>query len=365
MTLALGVLSGTSRDGIDVGLVRMTSRGPRLLKGATARYSRKVRDMLRRIPDLSLEETAILDRMLGSDFSRAVERFLVQNKILRSKIAVIGYHGQTLYHRSRVTTVQAGDPARLAAETGIPVAADFRRSDMAVGGAGAPLAPVLDRCLVRLKPSLSRGRTCFLNIGGIANGTILEGQTILAAYDFGPGNAPLDVLANNLLRRPFDHRGRRARRGRIRKKHIERAMDHPYFRRRPPKSTGLEEFGSLFVKVLFGKGDLKKRLPPEDLLATMTEIVAASIARELKRFRVKTTWVSGGGAHNQFLLERLRLLAKEAEIRTLEEAGMSVDFKEAVLFAYLGYLRWKRRRVDLRGITGARRPALLGGLWLP
>ncbi len=367
---AIGVLSGTSADGIDVAVVGDAGHCPRIVAAQAIPYRRRTRLLLARGPELDPAGMARLHRLVADDFALAVAAVLKRAGVKAAEVAVIGSHGQTVWHIPRVMSLQIGSPAILAAVLGIPVAADFRPDDIAVGGEGAPFAPVLDRMLLG---ALSRGalpermrggtrRLGALNLGGISNLTVVAKGEVEAAWDLGPANGPLDVVARGELGRSCDRDARVALRGRVDRTLLSRALRHPYFQKRAPKSTGLEEFGEAFVRGLRAS---RRTLSTADLLATLVELSALTTARELAKAGLETVYVSGGGWHNPLLRQRLVALASPVILRSAAELGIDPDFKEAVLFAVLGWKRLQEEPVDLRAVTGATRPKILGGLWLP
>lgn len=336
--LAIGIQSGTSADGIDVALVRDPLTWPKIVSARTVPYRAKTREMILRAPRQGgAEEVALLDRTIGDEFAAAV------NTLPKAKVIVVGSHGQTIYHLPRVSSLQLGSPAIIAARTGLPVAADFRSSDIAAGGEGAPLVPLLDRMLFR-----QVGRIAALNLGGIANVTIVADGEIEIAYDIGPANAMIDAAMRLRFGTSHDKNAARARRGKINERVVARILAHPYFRRKPPKTTGPEEFGAEFVASL-------PRMKNDDLVATVTAASARAIARELARLEPDEVYVSGGGIRNPLLMAPL------PGAHLLPQG----DFKEAMLFAVLGAMRLKEIPADLRRVTGAKNPVILGGLWLP
>jgi anhydro-N-acetylmuramic acid kinase len=358
--LAIGVLSGTSADAIDVALVRDAARAPRIVETLAMPYPRGVKARLHDFGALTARDVAELHRDLGELFARAVNRLLERAGVERERVDVIGSHGQTIMHIPGRSTLQIGAPAVIAARTGIPVAADFRLDDIAVGGEGAPFAPALDRLLLVRR---SRGRRlAALNLGGIANATVIEDGRIRAAYDIGPANTLIDAVMRREFRKAFDRAGRIAAAGRVNEPLLNRVLSHPYFRLRPPKSTGPELFGERFLDECARASRVRD---PRNLVATLTEATARSVARDMKRLRVRGVFVSGGGCRNPVLMRRLKTLLAPIPIEDTSALGIDPDFKEAVLFAHLGMLRLLARPVGLGAVTGAVRPKILGGLWEP
>lgn len=354
--LAVGVLSGTSMDGIDVAIVRDPATRPRILSAKTFRYSGRTTRALENSADATPPRLAELNAMIAHDFAAAINRLIKSSNCSRALIRIVGSHGQTVYHIPGRSSLQLGSPAIIAVKTGIPVAADFRMDDIAVGGEGAPFAPALDAILFGARSRTKRIGA--LNLGGIANVTVLERGRIKNAYDIGPANSIIDAAMRLRYRKSCDRGGRQAASGRVHGAILSRALAHPYFRKPAPKTTGPELFGDTFVRRLSGK------LAPSDVVATMTAISAEAAARELDRLELDEVFVSGGGLRNPTLMKLLRS-ATSAPIRSTADAGVDPDFKEAVLFAHLGACRLLERPIDLTAVTGSSRPKILGGLWLP
>jgi anhydro-N-acetylmuramic acid kinase len=385
--LACGLMSGTSRDGIDVALVEITGRFPdnrvRLLHAETVAYPRALRAVLA-VPHrrLRVADVATLDFAVGWRFAHAALHAIKRAGLKPEDIAVIGSHGQTLVHlpgavkvgREWVrSTLQVGNGAVIAAFTGIPTVCDLRSADIAVGGEGAPLVPIYDYVTLRCK-ALSR---VALNIGGIANLTAIPKGAPpdkVICFDTGPGNCVLDVAAAIVTggRLKYDKDGRLARRGEVDRRWVAEVLAHPYFKRRPPKSTGWEEFGEEFTSAIVRKMTRGRRKDGPRVLRTLTEAVAESIAGAVSRFvapamRPDQVIVTGGGARNGFLMECLTRALVERFPRivvgTGEAFGIDSDAKEACAFAYLAYLHLKGVPANLASQAAGLRPAVLGALY--
>ena len=238
----------------------------------------------------------------------------------------------------------------IAERTGVPVVSDFRPRDIAAGGQGAPLVPFVDLFLF----GRSRRTRVALNIGGIANITVLPSGI---AFDTGPGNMVIDALTREATRgrQNFDRGGRIAARGRVDRALLDRLLADPYYRRRPPKSAGREQYGAEFVARLQQTG-----LPPPDLIATATVLTAATVARAVAPYRPAELIVSGGGAHNPRILAHLAACLPGVAIATSADYGIDPDAKEAIAFAVLAYQTWRGRPSNVPAATGARRPVVLG-----
>jgi anhydro-N-acetylmuramic acid kinase len=362
--LAIGLMSGTSQDGVDVALVDTDGEQIGQL-GATAcrPYSKAERTLLRRATAAAAnlidraartDVVAEAERLINDVHAEAVESFLMANGLQRDEIAVIGFHGQTLVHRpERRLTVQIGDGHALAARLGIRVVYDFRAADVAAGGEGAPLAPVFHRALVRQLRRASP--VAVLNVGGVANITYIDGEELIAC-DTGPGNALLDDFLRLRTGEPLDTDGRTAASGTTDEKIIARLLAHPFFAAPPPKSLDRNEFRS-FV------GDTLNGIGVADGAATLTALTAAAVARIVPHLpRPPANWiVAGGGARNPTLMRMLAERLKPAAVDTAHAVGWSIDSLEAQAFAYLAVRSLRRLPLTFPGTTGAPRP-LSGGV---
>ena len=362
--LAIGLMSGTSQDGVDVAL--LDTDGERIGRlGATAcrPYSKAERTLLRRATAAAVNLTertarpdglAEAERLINDAHAEAVESFLVANGLQRGEVAVVGFHGQTLLHRpERLLTVQIGDGRALAARLGIPVVYDFRAADVAAGGQGAPLAPVFHRALVQ---QLNRASPlAILNIGGVANITYIDGEQLIAC-DTGPGNALLDDFLRVQTGKPLDIDGRVAASGAVDEKLIARLLAHPFFAAPPPKSLDRNEFRGFVGDTLDGIG-------VADGAATLTALTAAAVARIVPHLpRAPASWiVGGGGARNPTLMRMLAERLAPAQVDSAHAVGWSIDSLEAQAFAYLAVRSLRGLPLTFPGTTGAPRP-LTGGV---
>jgi anhydro-N-acetylmuramic acid kinase len=381
MTVA-GVMSGTSADGIDVALARISpgARGLKikLLAHHAVPYSKPLRAAVLAAmdaPSISTAELARLNWHLGIAYADAVTKTLKKHP---AKIDLVGCHGQTIYHQGTpaihagkklACTWQIGEMAMLAAEAGVPVVSNFRPADMVAGGQGAPLVSLLDFTLFRHP---TRGRV-LQNLGGIGNLTAIPPSAALAevmAFDTGPANMVIDALASTLFGKPYDRNGAIAAKGTVLPSVLEAAMRHPFFGARPPKSAGREEFGAAFAAGFLD--DCQRESPrPEDAIATATALTALTVAIAYERFAKPLMndapvdfLVSGGGAFNMTLLAMLRekLSPLGCKVESTERAGLPAQAKEAVAFALLAYETWHRRPGNVPAATGAARPAILGDI---
>lgn len=371
-----GLMSGTSLDGIDVAIVEITGRGwskrVRTLAFRTVPYPERVRQAILSVSNAPAHTGKIsrLNFLLGELYAEALIGTARRARIRLDSIELIGSHGQTIFHegapvsflgRKIASTLQIGEAAVLAERTGIPVVADFRPRDIAAGGRGAPLVPYVDYLLFRHP---RRGRV-LLNIGGIANITAIPPGARpdqVVAFDTGPGNMVVDALARHYTkgRWKFDRDGRLATRGRVNRDLLDRLLRHPYFRQRPPKSAGREQYGREFVEELLATG-----LPVLDLIATATAFTAAAVALGIERFvrprmPVDELIVSGGGVHNPRIMAQLAAFLPGVRVASSADYGIHPDAKEAIAFAVLAGETWGRRPANLPSATGARRPVVLG-----
>lgn len=385
--IVAGVMSGTSADGIDVALVDLSGRGLRtrlqLLTHRHFPFPGPVRKKILRLMNGSapVADLARLNFLLGELYADAVLK--TQRSSRTASLALIGCHGQTLYHQGQpqrfldhqiACTWQTGEAAIVATRTGVPVVSDFRPADMAAGGQGAPLVPFLDYLLFRHP---DRGRV-LLNIGGIANLTAIPAGAPpeeVIAFDAGPGNMVIDGVTSALFAKPFDRDGKIAARGRVITTVISRLMADRFFRQPPPRTAGREQFGQQFGElfILYCKNSRLFPASTQDIVATTTEFTVASIADAIKRFVLKPAEkyeeliVSGGGANNLTLMRALKnhLAGLGFELQTSTDLGLPVGAKEAVAFALLAYQTWNREPSNLPSATGARLPAILGKISLP
>jgi anhydro-N-acetylmuramic acid kinase len=322
----------------------------------------------------SVADLSRLNFLLGELYAEAV---LATQKKLRRNADLIGCHGQTIYHqgvpaaylgRKLAVTWQTGEGAIVAGRVGVPVVSDFRPSDMAAGGKGAPLVPFLDYLLYR---DARKGRVV-QNIGGIANLSAIPAgasSNKVMAFDTGPGNMVMDALAERLFQRPFDRNGKIAAAGRGLDHVVAEILRAPFFRARPPKTAGREEFGREFVSDFIRRcGKASK----PDILATAAALTARSIAEAVRRFVLPLGYfheliVSGGGAKNSTLMAMLRDEAKALglELKSTDDFGLPTQAKEAVAFALLAHETWNRRPSNILSATGAKRPAVLGKISYP
>ncbi|MDZ7925561.1 MAG: anhydro-N-acetylmuramic acid kinase [Marinagarivorans sp.] len=369
----IGMMSGTSADGIDAVIVETSSTNNRFRLIATHShpFSATIKQQIESLFDPSdneIDRLGELDRALGHLYGECVLALLTKSDISASSITAIGNHGQTLRHRPNSFSpfsLQIGDAATLAAATGIPVISDFRRADIARGGQGAPLAPGFHQAQFRNASEYS----CIINIGGIANITLLPPEASpskainknVTGWDTGPGNGLMDAWINKTKALPFDDNGDWAAQGTIDHGLLDQLLAHPYFAKHPPKSTGKEEFTLSWLLEHMKSHELL----PEDIQRTLLELTARTIAQTLQVHTVDTAYVCGGGAYNKTLLLRLAELCPSIKITTTDDLGIAPTWVEAAAFAWLAHQFWHKLPGNLPSVTGARQTAVLGTLTYP
>jgi len=383
----LGLMSGTSADGIDAALVRIdgapTSITAKLEGHHHVAFPPRLRQAILRIAnggETTTAELSQLNFLLGEEFARAAITACKKWGVKLSEIDLIGSHGQTIYHqgiasrflgaRAIASTLQIGEPSVIAERTGVTTIADFRPADMAAGGQGAPLVPFVDYLLYRDE---TNGRVA-LNIGGIANVTVIPARANsddVIAFDTGPGNMVIDALVESTTRGRvrFDRDARIALSGHTIPQLLARMMREPYLRKKPPKTAGREQFGRAYAAKILAWGK-KHRAKPADLVRTATVFTSLSIADAFRRFilgptEVDELIVAGGGAKNPLIMAQLAAALPELDIIPAEHFGMSAEAKEAFAFAVLAYEAYHRRPNNLPSATGAAHSVVMGKLVRP
>lgn len=364
--IVVGLISGTSYDAIEAAAADFALDGGELLMrplGAlSAPYSEATRDAIRAaMPPARVGVDAVceLDTIIGQEFADIAER--AHNELCAGRAELIASHGQTLFHwvENGVArgSLQLGQSAWIASRTGLPVVSDLRSADIAAGGQGAPLASTLDYLLLGDEGS----RRAALNLGGIANVTIVGGGLAPVAYDTGPANALIDAATFHFSdgREAFDRDGRRASRGRVEAALLDLLLADPYYSEPPPKSTGKEHFNLAY---LLERLDSGQDADPDDVVATLTLLSARTVGRELASAGVTEVIASGGGTENPALMAMLRSESPGVEMKTIDEWGLPMLAKEAYVFALLGWLTWHGVVGTVPGCTGARAPSVLGNI---
>lgn len=360
----LGLISGTSVDGVDAVLAEFGEHACQILRARTFAYPRRIAERLRSListPESSLAEIGSLDVAVGRYFADCALAIIREAGLTPAEITAIGHHGQTVYHKPREPepfSMQLGDASSVAAITGITTAAGFRALDIALGGQGAPLVPAFHDWLFR---SASEPRA-LINIGGIANVTALIPGDVTLGFDTGPGNTLLDVWNERCRGTPYDDGGRWAATGHLHAGLLDRLLADPYFEREPPKSTGREHFNADWLEAALRHID--PRPADADVQATLVELTAETIAAAVDRpgSPKVSLIVCGGGAHNQHLLSRIGARA-EREVVTTAALGLDPDWVEGAAFAWLARARLREEPGNVPSVTGARRAAVLGGLY--
>lgn len=375
----IGLMSGTSADGVDAALVEIHGRGldltVRPLAFVALSYPSKLqRRIVSACTKGTVAEICHLNVLLGEWFAKAALQAIKTAGLTPHDIDAIGSHGQTVHHLPNPirepgvgpirSTLQIGEPAVIAERTGITTVADFRPRDMAAGGQGAPLAPYAHYLLLR---HTDRSRLV-VNLGGISNVTYVPakgGLEALRAFDTGPGNMALDGLMHHLSqgRQAYDRDGRLAARGQVSQALLRCLLAHPYFRKAPPKSTGRELFGAPFVDMLLTE-QRRRRLSPEDLLATCALLTAKAVqtAGRWIEGTIDEVIVGGGGAKNRAIMAHMSQTFAPVPVQTFEEAGCESKAFEAIAFAVLAYQTLQGDPANVPAVTGARHPVILGAI---
>ena len=370
-----GLMSGTSADGVDVAIADISDSVLSVVAFDTYPYPTTLR---KSIFDIYQEQYAKIDDIchlnfvVGEVFAQSIIKLCKNKNIPIESIDLIGSHGQTIFHNPKGrkfggklirSTLQIGEPSVIAQRTGITTIADFRPKDMAANGQGAPLVPFADYFLFRDKV---RNRA-IQNIGGIANVTYLPANCNLqsvTAFDTGPGNMVIDHLVSLITKgkQKFDKDGKIASQGKVNHKLLGQILKTPYFKRKPPKTTGREEFGTKFSEAFFQKVS-EQKLSNEDIIANATVLTAGSISHAYRRFLPKMPdemILCGGGSRNNTLVKMLQEKLHEVKILTTDDFGINPDAKEAISFAVLAFAAIKGRTNNVPGATGAEKDLILG-----
>jgi anhydro-N-acetylmuramic acid kinase len=379
--LIIGLLSGTSVDGIDAVLCRISGNGLKtqinVIDFITHPVPQKIREAIFKNSNnksARLEEICRLNVIIGALFSDAVFRVLKKNRIKASQADLIGSHGQTIHHLPgkkdfagyRVkSTLQIGDPAIIANLTGITTIGDFRIADCAVGGDGAPLVPYMDYILFTDK----KVNRALLNIGGISNITALPkflSKDKVFAFDSGPGNMLIDGLTQIYFKKPFDKNGAFAKKGKVNESLINFLLKDKYYMSAPPKSTGREHYGKDYLTKIISKAGRMNRY---DILRTVAEFTAYTIYYNYKNFiypkcRINELIISGGGAENPVIMSSLQKYFTNVYVRKMDDFGINVNNKEAILFAILANECISGNPSNMKSVTGSTRDVILGKICL-
>ena len=369
----IGIMSGTSLDSVDTVLCTIDDSGkPQYLDHLNADFPAELQETLRQLCQSGPNEIELLgraDRTLAALYAKAVGQLLDKTGLAAADIDAIGCHGQTIRHRppsktepgSTAFTLQIGDPNTLAALTGINVVADFRRRDIAEGGQGAPLAPAFHQAVFS---SATQDRAV-VNIGGMANLTLLPAKGACTGFDTGPGNVLMDGWIKQHSGLPYDDRGQFAASGKVDADLLTQWLEHPYFQLSGgPRSTGREDFDISQLQASLSR--LGRELAPQNVQATLLELTAQSIARPLLALspRPSQIYICGGGAFNTTLMQRLETILHPAIIASTATLGVAPQHVEGLAFAWLAYRRLHGLSGNLPDVTGAKRQAPLGALYL-
>lgn len=363
--LAVGLMSGTSADGISAAVASFRDKEYELIGYQTTDFPEPLQSQIRSGGQLNTAELSQLNVQLGILFAKAVNKLLKKHHLNPKKIVCIGSHGQTIYHGPQdkiPNTLQMADPAVIAEQTGITVVSDFRKRDMATGGEGAPLIPYFDQYFFGSGPARA-----FLNIGGISNVAIV-GKKIKnpMAFDMGPGNILMDMAVRIITdgKESFDHLGQGAKQGEIDTHIVDQMIKHPFFSKSPPKSTGPELFNKAFL--LEHLGNLLKS-NPNNALATLNYFTCLAIQEGFRNFvfnkvPVEEIVVSGGGAKNKTLMHKLECLFAPIPVTSIEKMGIPVQAKEPLAFAFFGLRAMNHKINHLPQTTGAKHARVLGSI---
>lgn len=365
--LYIGLMSGTSVDGINAALVDFTETTPQLIATHYTPYNDNMREAVLSLCQADhneIERLGKMDHLLGHAFANSALAVLETAKVDRDLITGIGSHGQTVRHQPKLPhpfTLQIGDPNIIAAKTGITTVADFRRKDIALGGQGAPLVPAFHQ---HLYYSDTKNRA-IVNIGGMANVTLLpqtHSQQVIG-FDTGPGNVLLDAWIQFQQGKTYDKDGAWAASGEVHHALLDKLLHHPFFAQPAPKSTGREMFHLTWLQKEIAELNIK--IDPADVQATLVAFTYHAIMQAIREYFLSGEIIfCGGGVHNQTLMNHFKK-STNFDIATTNDYGIDADWIEAVAFAWLAKQTIERQPGNLTSVTGAERPAILGGIYLP
>ena len=356
--LFIGVMSGTSLDGVDIALCSIDSSSCKLIESFEYPFDEELKEEILNIISTSttLEQIGTLNTKLGCLYADSINTFLNQFNIESKTVKAIGFHGQTLWHKPDAKypfSMQLGCPNVVHAKTGIQVVADFRSMDIANGGQGAPFAPAFHQEVF----GTLKEKVAVVNIGGMANITVLGLE--LKGWDTGVGNALMDYWIQTCKNLPYDKDGEFSACGDVDEELLNSFLDDDYFKQLPPKSTGREYFNPTWLS---NHLPTFQTIKDEDIQRTLLEFTACSIANDVNKCDTNILIICGGGAKNGFLMQRLQKLCDIKVIQS-DELGISSDFMEAMAFAWLSYKRVHNQVVDLKSVTGASKNSILGGIY--
>ena len=364
--LYIGLMSGTSLDGIDAVLVRFENERPLVIEAICLPLSSELKEELKLLINPNEDEInrlMSLDVQLGQLFAEAVNNLIIKAEIIKEDVVAIGSHGQTIRHFPMAkypSTLQIGDPNSIAERTGITTVADFRRRDMAAGGQGAPLVPAFHQYLFYNEDK----HRVILNLGGIANITVLpkDKNIPVTGFDTGPANTLINHWIQQQQNKSFDQNGEWAASGKVNDEFLQNLLDDDFFKITPPKSTGTEYFNADW---LTKKLSTFPFLAAEDVQATLTALTAISIQQSIQLYASTTEEiiVCGGGIHNGFLLKQLKQVLVGIDIVSSEKYNLDPDYIEATAFAWFAKRSLEHKTANLPSVTGAKHAVILGGIY--
>ncbi|WP_310441212.1 anhydro-N-acetylmuramic acid kinase [Sulfurimonas sp.] len=362
----IGIMSGTSLDGVDIAFCEINNDTFKLLCSASYPFDKRLKnEILSAInKPVTLKIVGELDTRLGKMYADCIESFIAKSEIDKNTIMAIGLHGQTLWHEpdsKHPFSMQLGNANVITAKTGICVVSDFRQKDIALGGQGAPFAPAFHQFLF----SKLNANVAVLNIGGMANLSIL-GETV-TGYDTGCGNVLMDYWVSQKNGLSYDENGEWAKSGLVNEDLLKQMLQEPYFLKEAPKSTGRELFNGKWLKKQlenFAKRNANTvYMKSRDTQATLLELTVRSIANEVKKSMADLLIVCGGGGRNVYLMKRLKDELAGVEVVLSDEVGVSSEFMEAMAFAWLAHERIHKKCVKISSVTGASKDSILGAIY--
>lgn len=362
MELFIGIMSGTSLDGIDAVLVATDGKQAELKATTTQAFNAQLRQQLLTLAGgaaITAQQWGELDAELGQAYADIVLQLLDESDTPAKQVRAIGCHGQTVWHQPTAAlpfSLQLGDANRIAALTNIVTINDFRRKDMALGGQGAPLVPAFHQQVL----SNNKQVRIVVNIGGIANITVLEPEQAVVGYDVGPGNMLMDMWCKQHCGHAFDKDAVFGLQGKVNPSLLASLLSEPWLALPAPKSTGRELFSAHWLAQ-----HLPQAITPADVQATLAEFSAQAIANEVNKWPAGELLVCGGGGHNPLLMQRLTALLPKWRVDTTTSAGVDMDAMEAMAFAWLAHQTLNGLAGNVAAVTGASRPAILGAIHLP
>lgn len=360
MSIYIGLMSGTSMDGVDAALVDVDSH--RCIAGITRPYRDEAKQFLEKVMSsdkIGLATLSQLNTVLGREFAAAVLALLETANYSAKDVVAIGSHGQTICHDATALipyTVQLACPHTIAELTGIPVVADFRTRDLVIGGQGAPFAPLYHQVIF----AQQQWPMAVVNIGGIANVTFLDKADVIRGYDTGPGNCLMDTWIQTHRHQSYDANGAWASSGRVIERLLQDCLSDSYFQQKPPKSLGKEYFSHVWLTSKLQKGDA-----PEDVQATLLALTAVTICDAIYQQTVQPLSVilCGGGVHNQALFQAIQQQMMTCPVLSSAQLGIDPDYIEAMLFAWFAQKTMQGEALGLMSLTGARKPVILGAIY--